>query len=517
MTSPRDVAASAGLLDPAGFGAHLTQGHFKIPRWVDHVSRIIAEEFAKGGARVAISTPPQHGKSQLCAVIVPPWCQERGNGNRKVVVASYASELATRSVRLSRNLVIDNQDRVRVRIGKSAEDYWETIPGGGFTPGYVRAVGVGSGVTGFGITDGILDDLYKGIEDATSAVQQQKVEEWYWGEIVPRLATKANLLSIGTRWASNDHIGKRVRGGDCREIRLPAIAEENDPLGRRPGEALWPELHPIEDLLAIRDGRRGDGRDAMPPKIWSALYQGRPIDESGGIFQLPWLSHEVDVRPSLVSGRVRYWDPAASKRQRAGDPDWAVGTLMSKIRTGALDGAYCVEEIDRFRGSALEVERRIIAAAVRDGKRVPIRIEQEPGSEAVLYIAYLQRLLAGWDVKGVVHGTDKATRARPFASQCEVGNVVFVRGPWLVQAREELCGFVGDGSEDHDDVPDSMTGAFEALAGAVRWPWMSAAAAGRDRRDRAPRDEIGFDRGEFDRALESCASSAATQFGGGDL
>lgn len=838
MTSPRDVAGAAWLLDPAGFGAHVTQGHYLIPTWIDYVSRITAEEFAKGGARLLISAPPQFGKSQLFAGIVPPWCLERDPSN-KAIVASYGSELAARSVRYGRDLVHENESRLRIRMGKSSEEYWESLPGDGRTPGYVRAVGVGSGTTGFGIDTGVIDDPYSGPDQAFSEAYRAKVEEWFWSVFMTRLSKRANVVGImcvtadtpvlmgngewkpvvdvrvgdmvkthedgrltnrrvaaflpqgaadvyevrtgnhrvratgnhpfltrrgwvradnlttddevvaigtvrggrapsdvseedawalgfmfgdgwitrhpnalgsmrwatcvarsvypelndrivawitkhagraprltkygyyrtevarvgrwleshgfkgkaktkrvpsrvfrwplrlrrafirgfvdadgcidkkkraqvrsagfglihdvrhlamaagfvatnitsqtrvyqppcsprpieatsyhvgfsatrlapesvrfarvrsvalvghedvydltvegshnfiadgmvvhNTRWHSRDLFAKLIDGGGWREIRLPALAEENDPLGRRPGESLWEQRHPKAKLLALRDGPKGDGRGAMPPRIWSALYQGRPIGESGGIFQLPWLSHEVDVRPSLVSGRVRYWDPAASKRQRAGDPDWAVGTLMSKIRTGALDGAYCVEEIDRFRGSALEVERRIIAAAVRDGKRVPIRIEQEPGSEAVLYIAYLQRLLAGWDVKGVVHGTDKATRARPFASQCEVGNVVFVRGPWLVQAREELCGFVGDGSEDHDDVPDSMTGAFEALAGAVRWPWMSAAAAGRDRRDRAPRDEIGFDRGEFDRALESCASSAATQFGGGDL
>lgn len=513
MTTARDVAAAGWLLDPAGFGAHLTQGHYQIPRWVDYVSRIIARDFARGGARLLVSTPPQFGKSLLCSGLTPPWCVER-DPSSKNIVASYAVELAARSVRYGRDLVRENESRLRIRMGKSSEEYWESIPGGGRTPGYVRAVGVGSGTTGFGIDNGILDDPYSGPDQAFSEAYRAKVEEWFWSVFMTRLSKNANVLGIMTRWHARDLFAKLIDGGGWTEIRLPALAEEDDPLGRAPGESLWPGRHPVANLIRLRDGPHGDGRGAMPPRIWQALYQGRPIGESGGVFQLPWF-HYVDAVPQLVSKRVRYWDPAASKRQKAGDPDYAVGTLASRIRTGPLDGAYCIEEIDRGRGSALEVERRILAAAMRDGRAVPIRIEQEPGSESVLYIAYLQRLLAGHDVQGVQHGTDKLTRAKPFAAQMEVGNVVWVRGAWNAQAREELLAFVGDGSEDHDDVPDSVTGAFEELAGAARWPWESSVARRPADRGGDVDREIGFDRGEFERLLDSCAPGSALEPGGG--
>jgi hypothetical protein len=56
-------------------------------------------------------------------------------------------------------------------------------------------------------------------------------------------------------------------------LNLPAIAEEDDPLGREPGEALWPEW---EDLQALERKRRASGE-----REWFALYQQRPHPKPG--------------------------------------------------------------------------------------------------------------------------------------------------------------------------------------------------------------------------------------------
>jgi hypothetical protein len=74
-----------------------------------------------------------------------------------------------------------------------------------------------------------------------------------------------------------------------------------------------------------------------------------------------------------------------------------------------------------------------------------------------------------------------------------------------------MLAFVGDGSEDHDDVPDSVTGAFEAIVGSARWPWMTAAAP--SRMDRG--DSFGVSASEFRDALDACAPESSTRFGGG--
>jgi len=59
-------------------------------------------------------------------------------------------------------------------------------------------------------------------------------------------------------------------------INLPAIAEDDDPLGRKNGELLWPERFDMEFMEAQR---RLDSRG------FTSLYQQRPTPEDGDLFQ----------------------------------------------------------------------------------------------------------------------------------------------------------------------------------------------------------------------------------------
>lgn len=500
---PQDIAEAGWLLDPAAFGHRLSNGHYQIPAWIDYVSRRVALAIARGGARILISVPPQHGKSNLISGWLPPWIQEN-NPSSMTGVVSYSATLAGRWVRFGRDAVNENRERLRIQMGKSAEDYWECrVPGR--PPGYVRAMGITGSITGFGYDNLILDDLYASPEEAFSESHRAKIEDIYWSVLEGRLSERANVIGIMTRWHHDDLFGKLIRAGEYEEIRLPALAEDTDLLGREPGEALWPEKHSARKL--------SKRRDAMPVKIWLAQYQARPMLDQGGIFKAAWW-HVVGARPALVTRRVRYWDPAASRSQKATNPDWAVGALMSVIRGSdtSADGRFCVEEIDRDRGTALELEKRVCTTAERDGKRVPIRIEEEPGSSGVAYVAHLQRLLAGWDVKPVKHGAgeDKASRAKPFAAQMEVGNVVWVDGPWLPDCRAEFLRFTGTRADDFDDQVDAVTGAFAELAGARRWPWQTLGDELR-REDRSKWSRAGgrdgFDRGRFQQTLSRVGPS----------
>jgi predicted phage terminase large subunit-like protein len=503
---PQDVAAAGWLLDPAAFGHRLSAGHYEIPPWIDYVSRYVALKMAKGNARILISVPPQHGKSNLFSGWLPVWRQELHPG-RKIGVISYSATLAARWVRFGRDSVIENQDKLRIKIGKAAEDYWECmVPGQ--PAGYVRAMGITGSITGFGFEDLVLDDLYASPEEAFSESYRAKVEDAYWAVIEGRLAENANVIGIMTRWHHDDLFGKLIRSGDYEEIRMPALAEEGDVLGRKVGEALWEKKHSRTKLEKRRAG--------MPPHIWAAQYAARPLFQTGSFFRSEWF-HVVQARPALVTSRIRYWDPAASKKQKAGDPDWCVGTLMSIIRGSgtAEDGRYCVEDVERARGSPLEIERLILATAQRDGRHVPIRIEQEPGSEAVLYLAYLKKVLAGWDVREVKHGSDKKARAKPWAAQMEIGNVVWVNGPWLEEARREHLVFTGEDNQHHDDIVDACTGAFGELAGSKKWPWWELGRGRFDPERAAERRNIlgaeRFDRDAFKRTLDMCAPESSTR------
>jgi predicted phage terminase large subunit-like protein len=77
----------------------------------------------------------------------------------------------------------------------------------------------------------------------------------------------------GTPWHEDDLICRTARWieehpGEGRLIRLPAYAEEDDQLGRAPGEPLWPERLGVEEL-ELR-------RRMLDQYWWQALYQLRP-------------------------------------------------------------------------------------------------------------------------------------------------------------------------------------------------------------------------------------------------
>jgi predicted phage terminase large subunit-like protein len=94
------------------------------------------------------------------------------------------------------------------------------------------------------------------------------------------------IVIVQTRWTEDDLVGRLIdplnpyynveEAKAWRKIDLPALAEDNDVLGRKPGEALWPERFTKQYLEDIR---------ATDPRGFAALYQGRPGPKDGAFFK----------------------------------------------------------------------------------------------------------------------------------------------------------------------------------------------------------------------------------------
>lgn len=75
--------------------------------------------------------------------------------------------------------------------------------------------------------------------------------DWYKSDLYTRFKPGGRIVLIQTRWHEDDLAGRLLEdmkaGGDQWEvISLPALAEENDPLGRAPGVSLWPEWEDLD-------------------------------------------------------------------------------------------------------------------------------------------------------------------------------------------------------------------------------------------------------------------------------
>jgi len=124
---------------------------------------------------------------------------------------------------------------------------------------------------------------------------------------------KARRLLIQTRWSEGDLAGRILddEGDDWHVIDLKMEAEENDPLGRQPGERLWPDWFTDKQVIEAK-------RDV---RVWAALYQQRPAPESGDFFRRAWL-HPVPRRqvPPMSELRVYGASDYATTTQRGSDP-----------------------------------------------------------------------------------------------------------------------------------------------------------------------------------------------------
>ncbi|MDE2391759.1 MAG: hypothetical protein KGL65_09140, partial [Rhodospirillales bacterium] len=119
-----------------------------------------------------------------------------------------------------------------------------------------------------------------------------------------RLKPGGRIVLIMTRWHEDDLAGRLLATeGGWRCLRLPALAEAGDELGRGVGEALWPALQSTEDL----ERRRRE----VGERAFAAMYQQAPKAREGGLFRVgavTRLAAAPDVKMS-----VRAWDLAASQ------------------------------------------------------------------------------------------------------------------------------------------------------------------------------------------------------------
>lgn len=177
--------------------------------------------------------------------------------------------------------------------------------------------------------------------------------------------------------------------------------------------------------------------------------------EAGKFINRAWIE-VVDHVPNRGS-EARAWDLAATKKQTAGDdPDWTVGIKMKRV-----GNIYYITDAQRMQENPGEVKRAIANIASQDGSQVPIGLPQDPGQAGKDQLHTYRKELKGYAVRGNPTRGDKLERARPFAVECEAGNVKMLRAGWNEAVLSTLHS-VPDGA--HDDDLDACGDAHRMLA-----------------------------------------------------
>jgi len=184
------------------------------------------------------------------------------------------------------------------------------------------------------------------------------------------------------------------------------------------------------------------------------------IDVQGAMAQRQWFPI-MEKMPGQAIMHVRAWDLAATKKEATGDdPDYTVGTLMSKTRVAGVEH-YWIRHVVRARVGPGEAEKLVRQTAQADGRGVRIYIPQDPGQAGKWQVAAFVRMLPGFYVQSNPITGDKVTHAQPFLAQAQQGNVSLVRGDWVQPWLDEVCTFPVGG---HDDQVDSAADGFHVLA-----------------------------------------------------
>ncbi len=411
-----------------------------------HHLRMIAmlEEVERGKIRqLMLLLPPGSAKSTYASKIFPAWWMIR-NPQHSLIMACHTARLAEHFGRGVRGLLEDFSGcvDVRVRPDSRAAARFGTDQGGEFF-----GIGVHGAVTGRRADLAVIDDPVASFADAESFTAREHLWDWFRSELVTRMKPRGRMVLVMTRWHSDDLAGRLIEKGGWTVLRLPALAEPGDPMGRLTGAALWPAW---EDRAAIEEKRA-----LLGERHFAALFQQAPMLASGTLFNARAM-RLVDAVPDGVA--VRGWDLAGTA-DGSGDPDWTVGVKLVRDTTGAV----FIDDVVRFRAVSAEVAERIRAVAAADGQAVSIGLPQDPGQAGKSQIMFLTQVLAGFRVVASPETGAKELRAVPVASQVSNGAIAMRRAAWNATFLDELANFPNGRK---DDQVDALARAFTMLLGA---------------------------------------------------
>lgn len=269
--------------------------------------------------RLIISVPPRHGKSELASRNFPAWYLGR-NPSKHMIFGTYNEKLSWDFGRNVRDILNKPQYRqvfpnAQLKPGAAAVDRLEMVDGG-----VIFFTGRGGSATGRGGHVLLIDDPIKDRKEADSPTIRETLWNWYNQVIKSRMMTKTGaIVIIQTRWHEDDLIGRLTdpsnpcfNPAEARNwhiVDLPALALENDVLGREVGDALWPARF---DEAFLNSARNSD------PRGFQALYQGRPAPEDGAFFEAKNIKTYGSMKELPPKETLRYYvasDHAVSMEQ----------------------------------------------------------------------------------------------------------------------------------------------------------------------------------------------------------
>lgn len=398
--------------------------------------------------RLIITCPPRHGKTELATRHFMAWFMGR-HPEQHLMFGTYNDTYAEENGRAVREIVQSPQHaqvfpNFGLKTGSASAKRLETLRGG-----VITFAGRGSTFTGRGGHGLILDDPIKNDEEADSKLIRDKLWSWFNKTVTTRMMTKdAFILIIQTRWHEDDIVGRLLdpsnpwyvpeEAANWHVIEMPALAGENDLLGRKEGEALWPARFDVPFLL---EQQRRD------PRAFQSLYQGRPTPESGSFFTKDMIR---TYQPGELPKELRYYaasDHAVSVEQNRDR------TCLLSVAVDRFENVYVLDDLFWRRAQTDQVVDEMLRLMQ---KFKPVYWWAERGHISKSIGPFLRkRMLEEKTFVSVVQMppiNDKQQRAQSIQGRMSMGKVFFpAHARWWPEAREQLIRFPNGANDDFVD------------------------------------------------------------------
>jgi predicted phage terminase large subunit-like protein len=435
------------------------------------LTQIMEKVYRRELKRVAISMPPQTGKTQLISRGFPAWAMGK-DPRINLMLGSYNQDYADGLGDSVREIMASPSYRQVfpggvLRVGGKAKSHLITQDNG-----QAAFIGRGGSGTGRPADIFIIDDPLKDDKEAQSNATREQVWSWFTKVAYTRLHARSAVVVLHTRWHMDDLIGrlcdpshpdrsKRFAGLEKQwtYINLPAVVEDpelakslgltleksDDPFvqqmfGDKPLATLWPGRKSLSMYAETK---------ALDPQGFSALNMGRPTPEEGDYFRAEWLvGYDRDELPEKLTVYGASDHGLGIRTQN--DP-----SCLMCVGVDEEDNIWILPDLvwERMQTDRI-VEELLIKMKLH--KPAAWWLEKENISKA--FGPFLLRRMHEEQIYCVLDGTtpgkDKLTRARSIQGRMSMRKVRFPTfAPWWAAARQELLTFPNGA---HDDFVDTL-------------------------------------------------------------
>lgn len=403
--------------------------------------------------------PVRHGKTEAITIRFPIyWLQHFPRDH--IIVGMHTQDKANDISRAARSIA---RGVLRIDPEREAVQQWGTIEGGAY-----KAVGVGAALPGYGGDLFAIDDPIASREDAESPLARDRAWAWWTNDLYSRRQTEfARFLFTMARWHEDDLAGRILNSTDGKNwtvLTMPALARENDPIGRAYDEPLDPTRMSQQALK--------DTQEVIGSYAFAGIYQQEPAPTEGGIFKRVWWQFWEPRDQFLGPVRVKDAEGGSVERFPVKLPlafdemaqSWDMSfksTAHSDPVAGQVWGRKAAQAFLLDRDFGRKDFPKTIAALKRMTLKWPQTgrkwIEDTANGPAI--ISQLRGQVPG--LIGVQpDGGDKVARAHAVTWLVEAGNVYLPHpsiAPWVWTFIEDFAGF-NKVANDHD--VDALTQAL---------------------------------------------------------